>query len=317
MWDPSVELVLGILCAGTTLKIAVMLYPALRGLRFAPPSARLFKEMIFFCLPFLPFLASVWVIERSPFFVVARDLGPEATGVLMLAFTLASILTAVTIPLQTTLFPMLSRAFDEGRLVDVREYMSIAVRMTASFCVFGILTLVVGTGPLLALLNIEEAVPPRLLGASMCIAMTLGAFRQLVINLLHIEKKTASLIWIGILGAAVSAIAALVLLPLLGLVGAALSIALGTAAQVAAMMSRASLQLVEPPSAKYLVALSVGTLSALAIQVLTLQLGDATYVAGVVLSGFAFLLFHYLFGGLSPSEKLALKAKLRISTSSL
>jgi O-antigen/teichoic acid export membrane protein len=309
LWRPSVEMVLGILCAGTALRIALLLRPSLRGLRLEVPSFSLFKAMLLFCLPFLPYLASVWLIERSPFFIVAREWGAESAGILMLAFTLASILAAVTIPLQTTLFPMLSRAYDDNRIEDVRAYMSIALRMTISFCAFGTLTLVIGTEPLLALLNIEEAAPPRLLGAAMCLAITLGAFRQLVINLLHVEKKTASLIWIAVAGAASAALAAVALLPKLGLVGAALAMALGTGTQVIGMMRRASLRLVEAPSAGYLLSVTASTLAALAIQVVALHGGHWVYVSGVAFSGLVFLLLHYLMGGLSSAEKLALAAR--------
>ena len=310
VWEPSVEMVLGILCAGTALRIALLLYPSLRGLKFEAPSLSLFRSMLLFCLPFLPYLASVWLIERSPFFIVAREWGAESAGILMLAFTLASILAAVTIPLQTTLFPMLSRAYDDNRIDDVRAYMSIALRMTISFCVFGTLTLVVGTDPLLALLQIQESAPPRLLGAAMCLVITLGAFRQLVINLLHIEKKTASLIWIAVAGAVLAAVAAVVLPPAFGLIGAALAMALGTAVQVIGMARKASLSLVEPPSAGYLRSIAASTLAALAIQLVAMHAGNWIYVGGIVVSGLVFLLLHYSFGGLTPSEKMAVEARI-------
>jgi O-antigen/teichoic acid export membrane protein len=309
-WKPTVELVLLVLLAGTTLRLGVMLYPSLRGLKLRLPDPQLFRSMLIFCLPFLPYLASVWLIERSPFFFVAQQLGAESTGILMLAFTLASVLAAVTSPLQTTLFPMLSRAFDSNRIDDVREYMSIAIRMTLSFCAFGSLTLIIGTRPLLDLLGIAAATPPRLLGGLMCLAMTLGAMRQLVINLLHVEKKTASLVWVAILGAAVAAVLATVLLPSLGLTGAAASMAAGTGVQVAAMMRHASLRLVAVPTRGYMFALTTSLLVALGIQLLCLQFSGGIYLAGLCLSAVAFALGHYLLGGLSDGERQALHLRL-------
>lgn len=306
----SVENVLWVLLAGTALRIAVAVFPAMRGMRFRVPECALFRSMIVFCLPFLPYLASVWFIERSPFFVVARQLDHAATGILMLAFTLASILAAVTSPLQTTLYPMLSRAFDDGRMDDVREYMSIAVRITLSACVFGTLALVIGTRPLLTLLNIEAATPSRLLGATLCLAVTLGAVRQLVINLLHIEKKTAALVWVGALGAAVAAVASMILLSPWGLVGAAAGMALGTAAQVLAMYRRASAHLMSLPSGRYLLALAVSALLALGLQVVAVRAGEWIWLGSVVLSGMAFIAGLYLFGGVSGAEKHALRLRM-------
>jgi O-antigen/teichoic acid export membrane protein len=310
IWQPTVELVLIVLIAGTTLRLAVMSYPALRGLKLRLPDARLFGSMLLFCLPFLPYLASVWLIERSPFFFVAQRLGAESTGILMLAFTLASVLAAVTSPLQTTLFPMLSRAFDQNRVEDVREYMSIALRMTVSFCAFGSLTLVIGTRPLLEILGIEAATPPRLLGGVMCLALSLGALRQLVINLLHVEKKTASLVWVAIVGAGVAAATSALLLPPLGLVGAAAGMAAGTLVQVIAMTRYASMRLVAVPTRGYLFALAASLLAALVIQLVCLQFGARIYLVGVCVSTVVVAISHFLLGGVSDAERQALRARL-------
>lgn len=310
LWQPTVELVLLVLLGGTILRLGVMSYPSLRGLRLRQPDARLFGSMLLFCLPFLPYLASVWIIERSPFFFVAQKLGPESTGILMLAFTLASVLAAVTSPLQTTLFPMLSRAFDENRIDDVREYMSIALRMTLSFCAFGSLTLIIGTRPLLEILGIEAATPPRLLGGITCLALSLGALRQLVINLLHVEKKTASLVWVAILGAGVAVASSALLLPPLGLVGPAAGMAAGTLVQVFAMTRYASMSLVAAPTRGYAAALTISLLAAVGIQLLCLQFGAQIYFAGFLVSIGVFVVGHYFLGGLSDPERQALRLRL-------
>lgn len=310
VWQPTVEVVLFVLLMGTALRVLSLIYPSFRDVRFRLPQTTLFKAMLLFCLPFLPYLASVWIIERSPFFMVAQQLGHESAGTLMLAFTLASVLAAVTSPLQTTLFPMLSRAFDQGRIADLREYMSIAMRLTLSACVFGTLTLLIGTRPLLSILGIEAVAPSTLLGATLCLAVSLGAMRQLVINLLHVEKKTASLVWIAVLGATIAAATSALLLPRLGLVGAAMGMVAGTGAQVLAMTRRVSANLVSLPTRAYALALTASAAVAIGIQLLTLRSSDVVYIGGVLSSGIAFAVCHGVLGGISNSEKEAIRLRV-------
>lgn len=308
---PTVEIALSLFLIGTLLRIVVTIYPAIRGVRLRRPKAGLVRSMFLFCLPFLPYLASVWLIERSPFFAVAQKFGHAATGILMLAFTLASLLAAVTSPLQTALYPMLSRAYDEGRVSDVQECVSIAMRITLSSCVFGTLTLVVGTPLLLSLLQIEAATPPRLLVALLCIAVTLAAIRQLVINLIHIEMKTGALVWIGTLGAVGTVVSSLLLLDAWGFYGAAVAMIVGSLSQVAAMYFVARSDLMAKPANNFFGALLISALVSLTLQYAGLQAGEWVWLCCVAMSGLTFMAGLYLLGGVTANERDALKRRMK------
>jgi O-antigen/teichoic acid export membrane protein len=264
--------------------------------------------MFVFCLPFLPHLASVWLIERGPFFFVALEMSTEATGIFTLAFTLAALLTAVIVPLQATLYPMLGRAYDDGRIDDVRELNRLALRLTLSFTVFATISLTLGTRPLLSMLDMGEATPPRPLLLVLCLAFVAAAVRQIVMNTIHVEKRTSVLLWTAPLGALAAALCFVSLITRMGLVGAAIGMLVGTVVQVAAMLPRVSKSLLAGLSPAYVTALLGSALGALAVQLVALRLGELPYVFGIILSGLVYGLVHYSWGGLSADEKRAVRA---------
>lgn len=301
----SVEAALWVLGAGNAVKLAAVLGPSLRGVKFELPSGRLLRDMFLFCIPFLPHLSAIWLIERAPFFFVAQDLGDRATGVLTLAFTIGSILAAIVYPLQTTLFPMLSRAHDEGKPEDLRELMSVALRLTLSCAVFGTLSLTLGAKPLIELLNIDEALPPAALIFAMCLAFSMSALRQLATNLVHVEKRTAVLWWIAPLSAGVAVATTLFLLGRIGLLGAAIGMIVGTGVQALATLRCVTPGLAPRLSRKYLITLILMAAAALAMQWVCVMLGPVAYVIGLVASAVLFAWGHYALGGLTEAERAA------------
>lgn len=301
----TVETALWILGAGNAAKLVAVLSPSLRGVKLELPPGRLMRDMFLFCLPFLPHLTAVWLIERAPFFFVAQDLGDRATGVLTLAFTIGSVLAAVVYPLQTTLFPMLARAHDDGRSGDLRELMSVALRLTLSCAAFGTLSLTLGAKPLIELLGIDEALPPTSLILGMCLAFSMSALRQLATNLLHVEKRTVVLWWIAPVSAVVAVIVTLALLSKIGLLGAAAGMIAGTAVQTLATLRCVSAELVEAPSRNYMIALGFTTAVAIVLQGACLAWGPLPYLFGLLASAVLFLAGQYAFGGLTAAERAA------------
>ena len=307
----TVEAVVYLLIGTTALKIIVVTAPSLAHVRFGVPSLPQWREMFAFCLPFIPHLAGIWLIERGSFFIVALEMGSEPTGIYTVAFTLAALLSAVIFPLQATLYPMLSRAYDEGRAEDLQELTQLALRITLSFTVFATITLTIGARPVLSLLDIGEATPPRLLLLLMCLAFIATAVRQIVMNMLHVEKRTYVLLWTAPLGALAAALCFVLLIAPMGLVGAATGVLVGTSVQVAAILLLGPKHLLAAPSRRYMTALLGSALGALVVQLIAVRFRELTYVLGVALSAFFYGVTHYYWGALTPDERLAIRTKLK------
>jgi O-antigen/teichoic acid export membrane protein len=305
----SVEAVLMVLVATCSLRILAVVGPSLRGVGWPVASAPGAREMFAFCLPFLPHLASVWIIERSAFLFVAQRIGQEAVGLFTLAFALAGVLTAVVFPLQTTLYPMLSRAYDQNRVELVRDLMNVGLRIALTIGAFGTISLCVGTPHVLDLLGIGAATPPLVLMLVMALAFTLGSVRQVIINVLHIRKDTRALVWISPLGAVVAVAAGALLMLQWGIAGAAAGILLGTLAQVIGMCWRVPSSLLGIPSPSFLYALCGASAIALLAQTVTGRSGPWVYLAGLLVSGVLYLAVLYGFGGVTPSERSALRGR--------
>lgn len=303
----TVESVMLLLVATAILRIALVLAPSLRGVHWRLPERALLRAMFMFCLPFLPHLASVWLIERIGFFLVAQRLGENATGLLTVTFTLAALLLAVVMPLQTTLYPMLTRAHDQGRSQTIRELTSSALRFALSVGTLGTISLYIGAQHVFAILNIDEAVPEAGLLLLMCLAFVMSAVRQIIINLLHINKDTRSLVWISPVGALAALLVALNSIDTFGLTGAALAILAGTTLQTAAMAWRAPSGQIGYPSNAFYLALLLGSVVVIAVQTAAGYFGHWPYIIGAILSAIAYLAVLYRFGAATTEEREALR----------
>jgi len=306
----SIQVILGVLALTTTLKTLFACRAALKGVVWRWPSRRLAVDMLSFSLPFLPHLAGLWVMERAGFFFIKHALDEEAVGLFGVAFTLAALFTAVVLPIQNVLYPMVRRAFDAGRAEEVKDLLQTGVRFVLLVAGAGTVTLCLGTSHLFSLLSIRSAAPGVVLLLVMCLAFTVRALRQIVINLVHVHRKTVHLVWISPLGAAASVLFYAFSLRSLGIVGAGVGLLIGGAVQLAAIASCFPLGELPFPAARSLFAIALSAAAAGIIQWGAGALGDWPYVCGLLVSGAAYAAVFYLAGGVTPAEKAGLRKVL-------
>lgn len=299
----NIEAVIGLLVVTSFTKVAIVLVPSLHGVKCKLPTGALVRRMFTFCLPFLPHLASIWLIERSAFFLMARQGDTEAVGFLTLSFTLAAILLSINAPLQTTLYPLLRRYYDDEKYEDVRELINASLRFASVIGVFGIVSLVFGTTHLLRLFGIGHAQPPVSLIFILAAAFLVGSVRQVVINVLHISHNTQALIWISPLGAVVSVLTGWALVGQQGPTGAGVAILLGTLVQTVAMFAISPKYCIGLPDFAFHRTMLFATMVAIVIQYLADEAGSSIYWVGFVASGLLYLTLLWAGGGLTRSEK--------------
>ena len=302
----SVELVLVLLALALFCKVLCVCGESLGSLKWAWPNRSLVKKSLLFSLPFLPHLAGIWIMERTPFIYLANTAGERAVGLFGVAFSVSSFLLTVLLPIQTVLYPMVKQAHDERREDSVKQLLTTSLRVTLVVGAFGTISLCLGAKHAFDLFSMEAALPDPGLLLIMALAFTATGVRQVMINLVHVHMKTNALIWITSLGAGASMLFPLLLGPSIGIMAAGLGLLSGTLVQILGIASLFPKKLLPLPSPRFMFAVALSAATIVVSQGLLACYGPWHYLVGLALSGVVYAVFLYRFGAISDEEKDAL-----------
>jgi O-antigen/teichoic acid export membrane protein len=267
----------------------------------------LIENVLLFSLPFLPYAASAWIINRSALYFIAEYGGIASTGSFGVAAALAGLLYVAYVPVQTVLYPMVRKAHDEGNPGLVRELSLMAVRYVLLVGGFGIVSLCFGSAHAFRLACISSAVPSSSLLLLLGIAAIAAGVGSVIVNLINLEMNTRLLVVVSPLAALLSLAAYYCLVPTLGLPGAAIGLLAGSGSQAALLGSRVPRSILPTPSPRFLAVIAISTACAAAIQWAGSLLGTWPYFLMLPLSGLVYSGVAYRHGALEPDEKTALR----------
>ena len=299
----SVEMVCGILLVTTLGKFAVALRPALKGIRWTPPDRRLMSRMFLFSLPFLPYLGSVWLLERGSFFGLEKAGGPKVVGAYAIAFSVASVLASAMGPLQTVLYPLVRTAYDAGKTDQARELLVVALRLILWVGAFGTLSMCLGIRQLFTILSIRSTPPEMILLLALGGAIVVGLLRHLLVTVLNLEMNTKVLASTAPIVALLTMPFYILLIRYLGVRGAGLAFLFGTLLHTIILARCIPANLLPVPTGQYCLSLVGASLVAGAIQWVCAGYRPLVYITGVLASFAAFVGASYWLGALTCEEK--------------
>jgi O-antigen/teichoic acid export membrane protein len=135
--------------------VAVLIL-AFRSVGIGRPRFGTLRRSLNFSLPLVPSYYAGTVLQFADRLFIAAQMGAEAVGIYAAAYSLARIISEISIPIRTALFPAVSRAWDSGDRSQGRwllsnsllYYMLLAIPALAGLSLLGpqILGLLVGTG---------------------------------------------------------------------------------------------------------------------------------------------------------------------------
>ena len=304
--SPSVDAVCVILVLTTILKVLAAVGPALNRLRWTLPDQELARKMFVFSLPYLPYMASVWLLERSPFVCLERSAGPALLGVFAVAFSLAGVLETAMGPLQTVLYPQVRKAYDTRNYSEANQLFTLALRITLAVGAFGAISLCLGVRHIFQLLSIHSAIPNLFLLITLSTGITLTLVRHIFVVALNLELNTKVLAWTCPVVAVLSLPVYFVLIQMFGADGAGLAFALSTAVQTAVLRWYVPTSLRAAPAREYFFALVCSMAGAGVVQWLFGWFGPWSYLSGLLLSTIVFMGMASWSGGVSEDEKRTL-----------
>ena len=311
-WTPSIEMVCTLLLMTTLAKILAAAGPALKGLEWTWPGRHLVRKMFLFSLPYLPYLASVWLLERSSFFYLQNSAGPATVGAFAIAFSLAAVLESAMGPLQTVLYPLVRKAYDVGDHEHGKELLTMALRMILCAGVFGALTLCLGVRHIFGLLSIHSTPPGVFLLLGLSVAVVLTLVRHVFVTILNLEMNTKVLAWTTPLVAVISLPLYVILIRSFGGEGAALGFLLATTVHTVALARFVPSSLFPSLSRRFALALICSAAVAGVFQWAFSNLSHWQYIVALIFSGLIFVALSFRMGAFTEEEKRIILQFLRI-----
>lgn len=214
-------IVASIIVQGAIFALAMKLVVSQIG--FAFPSFSMLGEYLRFGAPLTPNILIHWITQSSDKYILGLFLGLNAVGVYSAAYAIGGLIYLFVSPIQFILFPELARMYDENQLDDVRLYMSHSIKYFLLIGIPAASGLSVLAKPLLEILTTPAFVNASLVIPFVAVGALFEGVYSIVINVTHLVKKTKYNFYIQLIAAVTNLGLNLLLIPIMGILGAAIA----------------------------------------------------------------------------------------------
>jgi len=181
------------------------------------------KESLAYALPLLPAILSLWILDRVDRFVIGNVLGAKAVGIYAAAYALAGVVMLFQSPFQMTLLPKVAELWGSNRALAMR-YVSTSQKVFLSLAIPFAAALPLVAEPLLELLgNREIALGAGVTTTVIAVGIVLWGMGIMQIQILHGAKRPGAVGTVTAISAALNFVLNLVLVPMWGVLGAAVA----------------------------------------------------------------------------------------------
>jgi O-antigen/teichoic acid export membrane protein len=187
---------------------------------------RAFREALRYGAFLVPASLGILLLDRGDRFVLSRVLGPEAVGIYQAHYTLASVVSLVLGPIQTTLVPKVASLWSNDRDA-ARRYIEGSGRAFAAACFFLVGVLPVLSEPLFRIVANEQIATGSLMSVLLLTSgTTLWGLSVVAQMSLFAAKRTSVIGAVTFLAALLNLGLNVVLAPHVGIIAASASTAL-------------------------------------------------------------------------------------------
>ena len=194
-----------------------------RQIGLSRPSFSCLPTYLRFCLPFLPMAVFVWINGLGDRYVIALILGPEATGVYSVSYAIANIAGLLFAPIFFVFAPAITPLWEKGDLSSVKELLLYAQKYPFLFVGPLVIILTFYNKWIIATFATSQYLADPVLALMISggiVFMNISTFAESFIALLN-KTQMLPVIWGA--GAALNVTANLIVVPIWGINGAAMT----------------------------------------------------------------------------------------------
>ena len=191
--------------------------------KFRTPDFSIVKSYLPYTLPLLPTAICYWLINLGDRYVIGYFMGVDAVGIYSASYGLGGLLVLFYAPLSSTLFPAMVHCYESDKIQELKTHLKYSLKFFLMFAIPSFFGLSVLSKSLLVTLATSEFVEGAVVVSIVALATVLfccGSINTHVLNLFK-ETKKVGLIHIG--SASINLVMNIILVPLMGIVGAAIA----------------------------------------------------------------------------------------------
>lgn len=201
-----------------------------RGVRLTMPSMHVFSKYARYGLPLLPGVLASVVSLGADKYVVSYYLGLKQVGIYGVCFALSAVVFFLTGPINDVLFPELSELYDTERWPLFRERFQSVQKFVFGFACGAAVILAVFPRQILMIVAPAEFAAGKTTLAVLGVQGVFMALVLLYVVILNTRLRVWSTTWFWVFSGAAIILLDVILIPRMGIVGAALSQLVATAA---------------------------------------------------------------------------------------
>ena len=181
------------------------------------------KPYLSFGLPLIPATISYWTVNLSDRYVIGYFLGIASVGIYSAAYNLGSIVGIFMGPISLNLFPTISNLYENNKMAELKTHLKYSLKLYLLFAIPSLFGLAVLSKSLLGTLTTSEFLPAYLIVPIVALAAILFNCRSVFFDVLMLLKRTKTIGLIYTISAMLNLILNVILVPIIGILGAAIS----------------------------------------------------------------------------------------------
>ena len=187
------------------------------------PDLSVLKPYLLFSLPLIPAALSCLIVEMSDRYVIAYFLGVASVGIYSAAYSLGTVIGLFMSPLGITLLPTMFKLYDNNKIEELKMHLNYSLKFYLMFAIPSLFGLTVLSKSLLLTFTTSEFVSAYLVVPIVALGTIFYVGGGTIAIILQILKKTKILAIVGGAAAAINLILNIILIPIIGILGAAIS----------------------------------------------------------------------------------------------
>ena len=187
------------------------------------PSFAAIKPYFPFALPLLPVALGHILINVGDRYVIGYFLGSGSVGIYSASYSLGLLLSLFFAPIPIVLFPTISNLFENNKIEEIKKHLQYSLKyflMLAIPSSFGLLVL---SKPILVTLTTQEFLEGYLIVPVIALSIMIYSISDLNNQIIILYKKTKVAAVINIIAALLNIGMNIILIPIYGIMGAAVS----------------------------------------------------------------------------------------------
>ena len=207
-----------------TITFCIILILLIKYAGFAFPNFSLISPFLSYSLPFIPFAFFSIIIDTSDRYIIGFYLGPTPVGIYSAASSIGGIVAIFLAFISYVLGPTVSKSFDNSKIEEVKNYLAYSWKYILMLSIPSAFGLSVLGKPLLNALTTPEFVTAgQIIIPFTALSMILNSANGIFGQVIQLYKVTRIFPIAFAAAAVVNLVLNLILVPLFGIVGAAIA----------------------------------------------------------------------------------------------